>query len=74
MMMKMRIDENKAKYNSMKFLPKQFSEDLVRIKRFEVSALMVFRIVISRWLGFLFLGRKMFTWVILDFEPALVKR
>ena len=48
MMMKMRIDENKAKYNSMKFLPKQFSEDLVRIKRFEVSALMVFRIVISR--------------------------
>ena len=73
MMMKMRI-VIKAKYNSMKFLPKQFSEDLVRIKRFEVSALMVFRIVISRWLRFLFLGRKMFTRVILDFEPALVKR
>ena len=47
MMMKMRI-VIKAKYNSMKFLPKQFSEDLVRIKRFEVSGLMVFRIVISR--------------------------
>ena len=73
MMMKMRI-VIKAKYNSMKFLPKQFSEDLVRIKRFEVSALMVFRIVISRWLGFLLLGRKMFTWVILDFDPAFVKR
>ena len=64
----------KAKYDSMKSLPKQFSEDLVRIRRFEVSALMIFRIVISRWLGILFLELKMFTRVILDFDPVVIKR